>query len=248
MSPSNHSFLLWTHPYSWLPGAYSSGPNHGAVSGVQLQRWAGGDSSAEQPSRGVTAPTRHQQLLKQRLAGLTLPRAGPAAPVHCTHPPPPHPAPCHLLRPSCCRLGRIKRTARMSLCPAQVPVQTAGTGFSTLCSLCKSTSTLLEPHRVRNLSLCIHVTGAIQRVAGELPSLTAAFHPAPPRQALRAPGIKWLEKSSPAARPGAVNRRKAHTGVDPQGTIAAPVAPLTLQLLEAELQSFNAATGHRLCR
>lgn len=148
MSPSNHSFLHWTRPHSWLPGAYSSEPNHGAISGVQLQRWAGGDSSAEQPFRGVTAPTRHQQLLKQRLAGLALPRAGPAAPVHCTHPPPPHPAPCHLLRPSCCQLGRIKRTARMSLCPAQVPVQTAGTGFSTLCSLCKSTSTLLGPHRV----------------------------------------------------------------------------------------------------
>lgn len=59
-----------------------------------------GGSSAERPFRRAAAPTHHQQLSKPRLAGLTPPRAGPAAPVHCTHPalpPPPHPALCHLL-------------------------------------------------------------------------------------------------------------------------------------------------------
>lgn len=40
---------------------------------------------APQQNRGLTAPAQHQQLSKQRLAGLNPPRAGAAAPGHCTH-------------------------------------------------------------------------------------------------------------------------------------------------------------------
>lgn len=53
---------------------------------------------------------------------------------------------------------------------------------------------------------------------------------------------------SPVASPGAGNRQKTHTRVDPHCTITASMPSLTLQLLEAELQSFNADTGYRFWR
>lgn len=112
---------------------------HGATSGWP-QLWRAGGSSAQQPFRGLHTPP---AALKAEAGRVESPQGRTCSSWALHSPPPTHLA----LRPSCCHLGACKGQQGCP-CPAQVPVQTAGTGFCTPCSLCKSISAFSGPLRV----------------------------------------------------------------------------------------------------
>ena len=178
------------------PGAYRPGPSHGAIPRLhQLWHWDGG----RPPSR--TALQRClQHLHNTHILELAPSRAGSAPgwalQRHPALPPPIRPALCYLLRPS---LLSAREDARWQqgchfICPAadaelaQVPVQTAGTAFST-------PSQDVHFHRnalgtipgVKPISFYLLQRDDPRQWARGLPSPAAVFHPTPHRQALKAP-------------------------------------------------------------